>query len=173
MPGDSPVGLRLPLASLPYVPPEKLSVHHRAGSARAARARCRLRRGRPLQPARRRSRAARAGRAEIVRRRAHSTVDRAARRHACVFMPPLRAARGLSRAGRAPLRRPPTSCGMPVHIEGYAPPYDPRIEVIKVTPDPGVIEVNMHPPQAGARRSTSPRPLRGRAPSRGSAPTSS
>ena len=35
--------------------------------------------------------------------------------------------------------------GLPIHVEGYSPPEDPRLNVIRVAPDPGVIEVK-HPP---------------------------
>lgn len=62
----------------------------------------------------------------------------------CIFMPPLEDAADYA-ALVAAIEDATRATGAPIHVEGYAPPADSRLNVIKVTPDPGVIEVNIHP----------------------------
>ena len=61
-----------------------------------------------------------------------------------VFMPPLAHVEEYLDLVSA-IEETAAELSLPVKIEGYPPPYDPRLVYFKVTPDPGVIEVNLQP----------------------------
>ncbi|MBK9246045.1 MAG: transglutaminase family protein [Burkholderiales bacterium] len=61
-----------------------------------------------------------------------------------VFMPPL-AALGDYLDLLAAVEATAAELDLRLVLEGYPPPRDPRLTMLQVTPDPGVIEVNIHP----------------------------
>jgi uncharacterized protein (DUF2126 family)/transglutaminase-like putative cysteine protease len=140
VPGDSPLGLRLPISSLPYIPPtdypyiveqdpleprEDLPVFEQIGQPAAP------------QQAVQEQRVASGGVRTAMSIEIRDGV-------LCAFMPPTEKLEDYLELVTA-VEATAEEMKMQVHVEGYAPPYDPRVEVIKVTPDPGVIEVNVQP----------------------------
>ena len=137
--GDSPLGLRLPLASLPWVLPEDkeeafgrdpFDATQEAPAAKASS---------------KKSKAAISKEKYDPREVVHTALCAEVRKGVlCVFLPPvplledfivlLDAIEATAAALRLPLR-----------LEGYTPPFDARVKEFRITPDPGVIEVNIHP----------------------------
>lgn len=182
IPGDSPVGFRLPLAGLPYVPPAQypysyvadtsipvvpLPDYHAGLAARRAAVQAEIDRlaeeeaeqAAMLPPVSEPNGQQAEVRADTTRRQrivpqdgidpAQGVVRTAIAieprdGRLCLFMPPCETLEEYLEL-LATAEATAEELNLPIHIEGYAPPHDPRLNVIRVAPDPGVIEVNIHP----------------------------
>jgi len=132
MMGDSPAGLRLPLDALSWQPPPDLpelspfaeraalAAYDVAGASEPADVR-------PIDDAPR-----------------HAVTVEIRDGHLFCFLPPLT---DLDRGLRlvAAIEASAAQVGVPVVVEGYPLPGDARTQSLSVTPDPGVIEVNVQP----------------------------
>lgn len=139
LPGDSPMGLRLPLSSLPWVAPDDFEVELPADPF-AAREKL------ANYPLNKKSRAPEEiNNNPTAQQVIHTALAIEVRDgFLYVFMPPtttLEAWLELIAAVEACAAK----LKQPIRLEGYPPPRDPRLLSLSVTPDPGVIEVNIHP----------------------------
>jgi len=143
--GDSPVGARLPLSSLPWVPPEPGEVDHGRDPFEPRQALAypliKTELDDPLAFLRGQG-LVRGHAADQVIRTALCVEPRQGRLY--VFMPPIPYLEDYLALVEV-IEATADELRTPVLIEGYPPPYDHRVTVLKVTPDPGVIEVNVHP----------------------------
>jgi len=154
IPGDSPIGYRLPLDSLPWVTAEDYphifepdpSVQQPPLDARRAGPVLWTRRspGDRFEPPRVMEQVApRPGEsAKGIVRTALCVEPRHGRLY--LFMPPVETAEDYLDLIAA-IEDTAAALNTPVIIEGATPPHDARLNHVTVTPDPGVIEVNLHP----------------------------
>jgi uncharacterized protein (DUF2126 family)/transglutaminase-like putative cysteine protease len=148
VPGDSPLGFRLPLRSLIHLPPSQYP-HVVPGDPFVQHE--------PLPDPHPRRQPFLQGETNGERRQDRRTQRTAPGQHArtaiaveprdghlYVFMPPVAELEEYLDL-LAAVEDASAELDLPIRLEGYEPPRDPRLNVIKVTPDPGVIEVNVQP----------------------------
>ncbi len=154
IPGDSPMGVRLPLESLTWADPENIDqvfdpdpmeekeklpsqlelrrAYERRGIESA------IENFRPVPQA-----LPEVGKEEPDRVRTALTIEpRGGLIH--VFFPPLFSAEDWLELVAA-VEATAEEFNRKIVLEGYLPPHDERLENFSITPDPGVIEVNVHP----------------------------
>lgn len=148
--GESPLGLRLPLSSLPWVAPfttpelrDPFDVHPelsswsdlRQSSTQAGK----------NSAAKASSSQTRASREGTPANLFHTAMCFEVRQgNLYVFMPPIAIIEDYL-ALISHIETTASELSLPLRIEGYTPPRDARVRHLSVTPDPGVIEVNIHP----------------------------
>ncbi len=166
LPGDSPLGLRLPLDSLPYLAPSQktffaeadptaphdelptftqrsLAGHPEAVPMYGVSEQSLKEDSGDEAEEKEKSKSAKEDDAVAHNVRTALCVEpRSGRLH--VFMPPCESADDYVELIAA-IEQTCCDLKMPIIVEGYLPPHDDRLNLIKVTPDPGVIEVNVHP----------------------------
>ncbi len=151
-PGDSPIGYRIPIESMPWVAPDELTYEREAApSAAQPKTRVKL----PSHPSRRMDLFEKNPAADPLPALSSTaeTAPELIRPSLCVQ----------AREGRLHVFLPYASqladyldlvaavedtcqhLHQPVWLEGYPPPSDPRLRSFSVTPDPGVLEVNLPP----------------------------
>lgn len=160
VPGDSPVGLRLPLESLPWADPARVEAETEAdpfAPRPALPTHQAIRTPAPLpdasgiegfRPVPQALPEVGQGEPGVVRT-ALTVESRNGLIH--VFFPPLFAAEDWL-VLTAAVEATAAEMGRKVILEGYLPPEDDRLLHFSVTPDPGVIEVNIHPATSWAEQ---------------------
>ncbi|MBX3204939.1 MAG: transglutaminase family protein [Labilithrix sp.] len=145
-PGDSPMGLRLPLDTMPWVDPKDREPGHVPDADETAQPLAtpeELERGHGVEAAPADEREPKVGEsAPWTVRAAMCAESRGGVLY--VFMPPVDSLDDYVALVSA-VEASAVELALPVLFEGYPPPRDPRLVQLSVTPDPGVIEVNIHP----------------------------
>jgi uncharacterized protein (DUF2126 family)/transglutaminase-like putative cysteine protease len=172
IPGESPIGYRLPLESMPYLAPTRYpftiqedTFEPRGPLPDAAELAARYRDGAPAGDARERYQVAPRTEAYGVGERAQELARQYIAEHQsqiftadtrtalcveprggrlCVFLPPVERLEDYLDLIAA-VEQVAIEQNMPIHLEGYPPPFDYRLNLIRLAPDPGVLEVNVHP----------------------------
>ncbi|UCJ18648.1 transglutaminase family protein [Pseudomonas sp. MM211] len=149
VPGDSALGYRLPLDSLPWVRAEEYPYVTPADPSQVFAP---LPSSAELQYQERGVWNGGRGNGSGKPKRGQSAVD-VVRTALCaeprggrlyLFMPPLSDLEDYLELAAA-IEETAAELQCPVLLEGCEPPNDPRLQFFRVTPDPGVIEVNIHP----------------------------
>ena len=135
--GDSPMGYRLPLASLPWKMPEADDIEPEQDPFTD---RGNLPISSVKKPAK--SKQNKNVKEQEIIHTALCVEVRAGKLY--VFLPPFTKVEGFIKLV-AMIESVAKKLKLSVVLEGYEPPWDPRLQKLQITPDPGVIEVNVHP----------------------------